>query len=54
MKFFKEVKNELKKSKWPDKKYMVKYSVATFATIIMCSVYFYLIGALFMLIKELI
>ena len=53
MKFFKEVFNELKKVKWPDKKYMVKYSVATFATIIMCSLYFYLITVLFALVKGL-
>ncbi len=49
--FFKEVIDELKKVKWPDKKYMVKYSAATFVTIIMCSLYFYLITVLFALIK---
>lgn len=49
--FFKGVINELKKVKWPDKKYMVKYSVATFVTIIMCSLYFYLITVLFALVK---
>lgn len=53
MKFFKEVKKELEKVKWPDKKYMVKYSIATFATIIMCSVYFYLITVVFAFVKEL-
>ena len=44
---------ELKKVKWPDKKYMIKYSIATFVTIIMCSLYFYLITVVFALIKEL-
>ena len=51
--FFKEVIKELKKVKWPDKKYMVKYSVATFVTIIVCSLYFYLITVVFALVKEL-
>lgn len=51
--FFKEVIKELKIVKWPDKKYMVKYSVATFATIIVCSLYFYLITVVFALVKEL-
>lgn len=51
--FFKEVIKELKIVKWPDKKYMVKYSVATFVTIIMCSLYFYLITVVFALVKEL-
>lgn len=53
MKFFKNVIKELKKVKWPDKKYMVKYSIATFATIIFSSLYFYLIYVLFTLVKEL-
>ena len=51
--FFKEVIFELKKVKWPDKKYMVKYSVATFVTIIIWSLYFYLITVVFALLKEL-
>ena len=51
--FFKEVIKELKIVKWPDKKYMVKYSIATFVTIIMCSLYFYLITVVFALVKEL-
>ena len=53
MKFFKEAKSELKKTKWPDKKYMIKYSIATFFTVIVCSVYFYLITVVFALIKGL-
>ena len=51
--FFKEVIRELKIVKWPDKKYMVKYSIATSVTIIMCSLYFYLITVVFALVKEL-
>ena len=53
MKFFKEVINELKKVKWPDKKYMLNYSIANFVTIIMCSLYFYLFTVVFALVKEL-
>ena len=52
--FFKEVVKELKRVKWPDKKYMVKYSVATFATIIISSLYFYAIFALFSYLKGLV
>lgn len=51
--FFKQALNELKITVWPDKPYMVKYSIATFATIILCSVYFSLIYLLFTFIKEL-
>ncbi len=53
MKFFKDVISELKKVKWPDKKYMIKYSIATFSTIIMCSLYFYMITIVFAIVKEL-
>ena len=52
--FFKEVINELKKVKWPDKKYMVKYSISTFVIIIVLSVYFYLIYMLFTFVTGLI
>ena len=51
--FFKNVLKEMKKVKWPDKKYMVKYSIATFVTIIISSLYFYLIFVLFSLVKGL-
>lgn len=52
-KFFKNVLKEMKRVTWPDKKYMVKYSIATFAIIIFSSLYFYLIFVLFSLVKEL-
>ena len=51
--FFKRVIDELKLTVWPKKPYMVKYSIATFATIILCCVYFSLIYLLFSFIKEL-
>ena len=47
-----EVRTELKKVKWPDKKYMIKYSIATFGTIILTCAYFSLVTALFALIKK--
>ena len=53
MKFFKDVIKEMKKVKWPDKKYMIKYSIATFAMIISVSVYFYIITAIFAAVKGL-
>lgn len=53
MKFLKSVKKEMSKVKWPDKKYMIKYSIATFAMIISVSVYFYVITAIFAVIKGL-
>ena len=50
--FFKEVIKELKRTKWPDKKYMFKYSIATFGTIIFVCAYFSLVTAIFALIKK--
>ena len=45
--FFKEVKSEMSKVKWPSKKDMVKYSIATIIFIVFCSLFFYGIDALF-------
>ena len=53
MKFFKDVIKELKKVKWPDKKYMIKYSIATLVSIIGVSIYFYVVTAIFAVIKGL-
>lgn len=50
--FFNSVINELKKVKWPDKKYMIKYSIATFGTIILTCAYFSLVTAVFAIIKK--
>ena len=50
--FFNSVINELKKVKWPDKKYMIKYSVATFGTIILTCAYFSLVTAVFAIVKK--
>lgn len=49
--FFKEVKNEVSKVKWPSKKDMVKYSVATIIFVIFFAVFFYLIDLIIALLK---
>lgn len=53
MKFLKNVKNELKKVKWPEKKYMVKYTVATVVVVLFFALYFYGINVVVALIKGL-
>ena len=49
--FFKEVKQEMKKVKWPDKKYIVKYTIVTLAFVIVLSLFFYLIFILMAFIR---
>ncbi len=41
--FINGVKLEFKRIKWPTKKEMIKYSIATIIFIICCSLFFYLI-----------
>lgn len=53
-KFFSEVKKELGKVKWPTKKDMVKYSIATICFVIFFAVFFYLIDLGVALIKSLV
>ena len=50
--FFKEVKNEMSKVKWPSKKDMIKYSIATILFIIFFALFFYLIDLVMALLKE--
>ena len=50
--FFKEVKNEMSKVKWPSKKDMFKYSVATILFIIFFALFFYLIDLVMALLRE--
>lgn len=49
--FFKEVKAEMKKVKWPTKKEMIKYSITTLLFILLFAGFFYLIDVLFALLK---
>ena len=53
-KFFSEVKKELGKVKWPNKKDMVKYSIATISFVIFFAVFFYLIDLAVAFIKTLV
>ena len=50
--FLKEVRNEVSKVKWPSKKDMIKYSVATISFIIFFSLFFYLIDLFMAFLKE--
>ena len=52
-KFFKNLKQELKKVKWPNRKDMVKYSVATLVIILFLFVFFTSSDLIIMGIKEL-
>lgn len=49
--FLKEVKAELAKVKWPSRKDMIKYSVATICFVIFFGVFFYAIEAIMALVK---
>ena len=53
-KFFSEVKKELGKVKWPNRKDMVKYSIATISFVIFFAVFFYLIYLGVAFIKSLV
>ncbi|MDE5587259.1 MAG: preprotein translocase subunit SecE [Bacilli bacterium] len=50
-KYFHEVRVEVSKVKWPSKKDMVKYSVATLVFILFFAAFFYLIDLIFALLK---
>ncbi len=49
--YFSQVKGELKKVKWPTKKEMIKYTISTLCFVILFALFFYIIGALFALLK---
>ena len=53
-KFFSEVKKELSKVKWPNKKDMVRYSIATIIFVIFFASFFYAIDLLMALLKTLV
>ena len=52
--FFGEVKKELSKVKWPSKKDMIKYSIATIVFVIFFAAFFYAIGAVVGVISKLV
>lgn len=49
--FFKNVKKEMKNVRWPNRKEMLLYSVATFGCIIFFSLFFTLITAIIGLVE---
>lgn len=49
--FFKSVKLEMSKVKWPDAKTMVKYTIATLTFAIFLGIFFYGLNLLFALLK---
>ena len=53
-KFFSEVKKELSKVKWPNRKDMVKYSIATICFVIFFAGFFYAIDLAVAFIKSLV
>ncbi len=51
--FFKGVKTEGKRIKWPTKKDMVKYSLAAIFFIVFCAAFFYIIDVILALLHTL-
>ncbi len=50
--FIGEVRSEMSKVKWPSKKEMVKYSIATIVFVIFFALFFYAIDMVIALLKE--
>ncbi len=53
IKFFKGVKKEISRVRWPNKKEMVKYSIATIVFILFFSAFFYLFDTIAAVLMEL-
>ena len=53
IKFFKGVKKEISRVRWPNKKEMIKYSVATILFILFFSLFFYLFDTIVAILIEL-
>ena len=51
---FKQIKKEMSKVHFPNKKDMIKYSVATISFVIFFGIYFYVIELIMALVKTLI
>lgn len=51
-KWFKEVFSEFKKVRWPNRKEMIKYSIATIVFIIFFALFFYLIEIIIYFINQ--
>ena len=53
IKFFKGIKKEISRVRWPNKKEMVKYSVATILFILFFALFFYLFDTIVAILIEL-
>lgn len=53
IKFFKGVKKEISRVRWPNKKEMIKYSVATILFILFFALFFYLFDTIVAILIEL-
>jgi preprotein translocase subunit SecE len=53
-KFFIGIKSEMKNVKWPTRKEMVKYSIATIVFVLFFGVFFYLIEVLMWALNQLV
>ena len=51
--FFKDVKKEVSKVKWPTKKNMIKYTVTTVVFIVFFALLFFALDAIIALVKSL-
>lgn len=54
IKFLKEVENELKKVRWPNKKEMITYSIATISFILIFAIFFASTDLLLATLKKLV
>ncbi len=52
--YIEEVKDEMKKVKWPTKKEMFKYTISTLTFVILFALFFFGIESLFAFVKGLI
>ncbi len=52
--FLKEIKDEMKKVKWPTKEEMTKYTIASIVFIVMFGLYFYGLDLAFSWIKGIV
>ena len=48
------VKSETQKVHWPNKKDMIKYSIATILFVLFCGIFFYAIDIIFAFLKSLV
>ncbi len=53
IKFFKGIKKEISRVRWPNKKEMVKYSIATILFILFFALFFYLFDTIVAILIEL-